>query len=333
MSAAANFMLEPAVDVSSSYTAKRLRQWCTPEVILAVTNFADEEALLFHLIRLAKPGRTKVLLVHTVAGLAPSHCGAVPHLPRNAFAAGLAQQSLDRMARQLCWVGIPCVPILLKGAPVEEIAALAKARAVDRVLITARIGKKTLQKTLAEELAPGIGVPVYVVPERVSPGQAGDKAAGRIMLALSLRSNSEMPLAFASRLAQELKSHLTVMHVFTGEDNGVAPFGRSTISVASRLPSATLREAALFCPLEIVVREGDPAEEILRYQAETNQDYVVLTAPRAQCLASPDRVCAAHRIVSGARCPVILLGQSTAPVRSDGIAAGSPKPSESVFMP
>ncbi|SPE29851.1 hypothetical protein SBA5_720022 [Candidatus Sulfotelmatomonas gaucii] len=333
MSAASNLTLEPTVDASFSFTAKRLRQWCAPEVILAVTNFADEDGLLFHLIRQARPGRTKVLLVNTVPGRAPSHCAAVLQLPRNAFAAGLARQALDRMARQLRWVGIGCEPVLLKGTAPEEIAALAKARAVDRVLITAHSGTKALQRTLAEELAPGLGAPVCVVPERVSPGLAGEKAAGRITLALSLRSNSEMPLAFASRLAQEQKSHLTVMHVFTGGDNGVAPFGRSPMSVASRLLSAGLREAELFCPLEIAVREGDPAEEILRYQAETNQDYVVLAGPRAQCAASSDRVCAAHRITSGARCPVIMLGRSTAPTRSVEITAGSPKPPESVFMP
>jgi nucleotide-binding universal stress UspA family protein len=330
LSAASNLILEPAMEVSRPYNAKLLRQWCAPETILAVTNFDDEEALLFHLIRQARPGRAKVLLVHAAPRRVPSRFGGVLHFPGTVLSEGLAQQALDRMARQLRWVGVRCEPVLLRGTPTEEITALAKARGADRVLLTTRSGRMHLPGSLGEEIAPGLGAPVCVVPERVSPGLAGEKAAGRIMLALSLRSNSEMPLAFASRLAQEQKSHLTVMHVFPGGDNGVAPFGRSPTSVASRLSSAGLREAALFCPLEIVVREGDPAEEILRYQVETIQDYIVLAGPRSQCTGSWDRLHAVHRIVSGARCPVIMLGQYPVPTENIATMAGSAKPPQSI---
>jgi nucleotide-binding universal stress UspA family protein len=204
---------------------------------------------------------------------------------------------------------------------------------VDRVLVTIQNGREHLAGSLAEEIAPGVGAPVYVVPQQISPRLQGDKAAGRIMLALSLRSDSQKLLAFACRLAQEHKSHLTVVQVFSDADHGVAPFGRSPMSVASRLPLAALREAELLCRLEIVVREGDPAEEILRYQADTNQDCIILAGPRTQCAASPNRVSAVHRIVSGTQCPVILLGQSSVPARSMETMANSPKPPESATRP
>ncbi len=146
-----------------------LRQWCMPETILAVTNLTDEKALIFHLISQARPGRAKVLLVHAAVDRASSRYGAALNLLGNGFATEPAQQTLDRMARQLRWVGIECEPVLLNGTAPEEIAALAKARAVDRVLITAHSRKKSIKKTLAEELAPVVGVPICVLPEHISP--------------------------------------------------------------------------------------------------------------------------------------------------------------------
>jgi nucleotide-binding universal stress UspA family protein len=333
VSAASNLTFEPAAEVSFPNSAMMLRQWCAPEKVLAVTTLADEETLLFHLLRQVRPGGAKVLLVHAVANRASSCCGKVLQLHRNAMVKELARQSLNRMARQLRWVGIACEPVLLKGTAAEEIAILAKARSVDRVLIAARSGKHGLQETLAEELAPALEVPVCIVPERLSPGVAGEKATGRILLALSLRSDCEMPLAFASRLAQKQNAKLVVMHVFSGGDSGgLAPFGRSPKAVLSRLPYGTLREAELFCRMEIAVREGDPAGEILRYQAETKQDFIILDGPRAHGTAPPHHASTVHRIVTGAQCPVILLGRSTVPGWNVTTMAGSSKPPQREFI-
>ncbi|MFP5206968.1 MAG: universal stress protein [Acidobacteriota bacterium] len=303
----------PAAEFPGALTARTLRLWCAPEVILAVTDFADEEALLFHAIRQARRSAARVLLVHVLHSTRSSpRIVAASAAPADGFSAQHAQRALERMARQLRWVGIACEPILLRGDAAEEILALAKARAADRVLLTAWRDRSPLARTLAEEVSPWVGVPVCVVGNGGPAALRSERPAGRIGLALSLRFDSETALAFAGRLAQQHHATLTVMHVF-GDREPLPPGERTPAAIAARLPAGALREARLLCPLEIAALSGDPAAAILNSEA-ASLDFLLLGAPRSPY---PDRAGAGvvHRVVGQAPCPVLLLGHRAAPVR------------------
>jgi nucleotide-binding universal stress UspA family protein len=125
-----------------------------------------------------------------------------------------------------------------------------------------------------------------------------------ITLAISLDSECDVSVGFASRLAQELHSSLTLLHVSDREDEKTSP--KTPEAIASRLPSPTWREAELFCPTEIRVREGDTADEILAHCATTNQDLLILCSPGVMPGRSW-RTSASYRVLSGAQCPVIVL--------------------------
>jgi hypothetical protein len=45
-----------------SVSAKTLRMWCAPEIILGVTTLSDEQALLPHIINQARQGAAKIIL-------------------------------------------------------------------------------------------------------------------------------------------------------------------------------------------------------------------------------------------------------------------------------
>jgi hypothetical protein len=305
---------EPAETSPSTLTPRILRRWCAPEVILAVTDLTDEDFLLFHAIRQARRCSAKVLLAHVLpidrSRPLKGDTGA-PVL--NGVSAQHAQRTLDRMARQLRWVGIACEPILLRGDAVEEILAVAKAQAADRVLLTAWHDRSPLARSLAEEISPWVGVPVCVVRNGGVAALRNDRAAGRIALALSLRSDCETSLAFAGRLAQQHQATLTVMHVFA-DGQRLPADERTAAAVAARLPAGALREAELLCPLGIAALSGDPAAEIQKYEAGVDFDFLLLGAPRSPY---PDAAAAGvvHRIVGRARCPVILLGHRAAQMR------------------
>jgi nucleotide-binding universal stress UspA family protein len=327
MSAASNMRFEPAAELSGSLSARMLRLWCAPETILAATNLADEETLLFHAIRQARPSSAKVILVHVLENQRLSFRPATrPVSAGPVHSSELAQQTLERMARQLRWVGIPCEPLLLKGEPAEEVLAVAKARGVNRLLLSVESVGRPRTRTLAEEISPWAGVPVCVVRERLLPGTKNDRPAGQITLALSLRSNSETLLRFAGRLAQELDASLTVMHVAeSGHDDASAMEG-TPAALTSRFVSESLREAQLLCPLEIAVCTGDPAMEILKYVAGTSHDYLIVGAPQSPCADRPESASAVHKIVREARCPVIILGPSALHRRSLEPLTAAPVP-------
>lgn len=314
MNAMSNSVLERTGNTSFSMSTHVLRQWSAPEVILAVTNLADEGLLLFHCIQQARRSTARVLLVHVLeAEDLPARAREGTRSDELRSRAESALISLNRMARQLNWVGIPCEPLLLKGAPLKEIPLVARARGADRILMTAaceRRSKNSVPKTLAEELLPGISVPVCTVGNCLPPGPAGFQRSANFTLALSLHSDAAMPLAFASRLAQEHHANLTVMHVFNGREKGRKEIDRTPLAVAAQLPAETLREAQLMCPLEIAVRKGDPATEILKAGSCMNQDFIVL-GPAGQPQTVPAGASSVvHRVISEALCPVIVLGQS-----------------------
>lgn len=309
MTYSSNLALDYGPETGVSVDAQLLRRWCAPSLTLAITDFADEEKLLFHVIRQAMPGRCKVLLVHVL-----QHGGAGGSNHSKAFAeengrsAKSARAPLERMAHELRWVGVPCEPILLRGLPGEEIPQLVRSRGVNRVILSLREGDDAQSPylELVKEILPGVGVPLCVLGGGMPSAPRSEAPAGRITLAVSLHSDCEVPLAFASRLAQEQRAKLTLMHIFNPADENSGKLDRTSQAVASRLPALALREAELLCPVEIAVREGDPADEILRHVNSARQDFLVLGPVGQRPGSSGGSV--TGKVTRGARCPVLLLG-------------------------
>ena len=325
-----NLALDYEPGVGSAVNAQALRRWCTPALILAVTDLADEEKLLFHAIRQAMPGNAKLLLAHVLPrGNAPHRAKNRNAAEENIGTAKSARAALERMARQLRWVGISCEPILLRGTPAKEIAALAGSSGAERILLTLQHEERPdpFQQTVAEELLSGIEVPLCMLGGHLPSTPQSEPFAGRITLALSRHSDSEVPLAYASRLAQEQHAKLSIMHVFDPGDKHAPKVDRTPAAVALRLPAQALREAELLCPVEILVREGDAATEILEHVNSTRQDFVVLGPVGPLRHGSSGSTDAAEKIVGGAGCPVMLLGDATiASARSSWGFVDRPRP-------
>jgi nucleotide-binding universal stress UspA family protein len=309
-----NLALDYEPEVGVSVSAQVLRRWCDPSLTLAITDLADEEKLLFHVIRQAMPGRAKVLLVHVL----PSGAGGQRSRGKNpgeetGSSAKSVRLELERMAHQLRWVGVHCEPVRLRGVPEGEIPELIRSRGVDRVILSVQVEKDghSSQLELAKEILPGIGIPLCVLGGGMPSRPRSEAPAGRITLALSLHSECEAPLSFASRLAQEQRAKLTLMHVFDPADKNAVKMARTSAAVASRLPAQVLREAELLCAVEIVVRQGDAAGEILSHVNSTRQDFLVL-GPVAPPRPGLPGGALADRVVSAAHCPVVLLGDAMA---------------------
>jgi nucleotide-binding universal stress UspA family protein len=206
-----------------------------------------------------------------------------------------------------------CEPIHSKAFYPAEIPALVKSRGVGRVILTAQGGQSGTDygwKIFTDQLLRSIDVPTCVIGGLAFPEPVREVPVGRISLALSLKSDAEVALGFASRFAQERHSRLAILHVFNEGENA-AKQDRTPLRVASLLPASTLREAELFCPLEIIIREGDAANEILKYDAATNQDFIILRSPGPPRATAAELPGVSQRIIKEARCPVIILGQAT----------------------
>src|SRR5512133_63763 len=90
-------MLRPFT--SGPVTARTLRLWTAPDLILAVTSLTDEAVLLPHVINQARHSSAKVILGHVHDPGAVRSCGRMASA--RAVGAREARAELERMARQL----------------------------------------------------------------------------------------------------------------------------------------------------------------------------------------------------------------------------------------
>jgi hypothetical protein len=282
-----------------------VRRWSSPETILVVTDLLDVESVQFHAMQQARRSRAKVLLVQVErqdsTAVARTH-----HLHRMLSSVGSDHASSDapeRMARYLRGAGIACEPIVVRSVQTKEIPSIASSCRADRVLVSTPIDQSD---TVADEIIDGVEIPVCVVSRSLSVEFRLQRPTRRVTLVLSLHAKNEIPIALASRFAGENHSQLTIMHVFPRRPQNGSKNGKMVASFISRLPATALRKAKLICPVEIVLREGDPTSEILKYDSSCNQDFVILAPPREACPIDFG-MSAVRTIIREARCPVFVL--------------------------
>lgn len=304
-------------------SARSQRGWCVPEVILVVASQSDEPALLLHAIRQAKGNNAKIFLVHA-ARPANFRSNSGPNLSvvHDGRTGHSTQAALERNMMQLLWKTVVCESIVLRDRAVEEIPSLVKSMDVDRVIVTSDGNDGSLrgmERSVAEELISTLEVPVCAIGRHVPANPHRERSTGRILLAVSFQEDCGEYLHFGCRFAEERNSSLTVLHVFSGRSASDESNQRTPVSVGSQLPLESLKEGGLHCPLEIVVREGDPAREILNFDARSNHDFILLgSAGRTRARLANGRG-VFQKVMAEARCPLIILGPSVA-VASDSVA-------------
>jgi nucleotide-binding universal stress UspA family protein len=290
-------------------SAKMLRQWCTPHVILVVTNLTDELVILPHAIRQARQSGATVILANAVTpsetasrGPKSSSDSSVPQIHE-------ARSILDRMARQLRWLGIASEPLVLIGHPEVELPLAARSCCADRVIL--RFDDKPdpsqARSRVFEQLLANIDVPTCVIGRNVSVASPSSRLTRKITLAVSSISDCDIPLSFACWLAHELRAKLTILHVFGDTERDLDRCARTPAFDASRLPILAWRPAELVYPTEIKVREGSASEEILRYAISTNQDLILLCSAGGPPTGQHWRTTAGYGVLAGAECPVFVV--------------------------
>lgn len=302
----------PAIRCISSgrlVSAKTLRQWCAPELILAITDLSDELVLMPHLINQARHSQAKIILAYL---LTPTGDGDQRQGCARRACDSHAQQArtaLNTMARRLRWLGFTCEPLVLSGRPEVQLPSLVRMLSISRAVLTMEDNPESSLRripTLAEQVLTGLEIPTCIIGRYVSSSNA--QFIRNITLAVSFDSDCEIPLGFACRLAQEHRARLTVFHA---SQLGKPQKGsiQTPAALAAHLPSPTWREAELFCPTDIALRPGDPAEETLNHCAATRQDLLILCSNGKGASGQNWRSSVAYRILAGAQCPIFVMGR------------------------
>jgi nucleotide-binding universal stress UspA family protein len=282
-----------------------------PRVILLATSLDDDPAIMLYAVAEARRSGARLLLVHVVPP--PSEAArAGPNLPKAFVRPRIctAADALDHVALRLRWQGILCEPIVLRGNPAEQIASLVHSRGVERVIVGTSGGRPpghALENSTAANLLTSLDVPVCVVGRNVYPGMFTDHGPDRVLLALSLNSYSRGYVDFACGLAEACRARLSLLHVL--DNGGLSEDQREQRHHAARMRLAALAatQSRLWRQPEIAVRQGDTVSQILEEAVYPNRDLIILGSSSARTgpRASEDSV--VHRVISEARCPVMIL--------------------------
>lgn len=293
--------------------AWQFRLWSAPEVILMVTNFADEQTLLLEAIQQAKRSTAKILLAY-VARPASSR-RVFTHAVRQGrpqSTAHDAQVMLERMARQLRWAGIPSEPVLLQGLPAEEIPQLVRLRGVNRIIVTTQSDPRATgvgSRAIAEQILPRVTVPVSIVGSSKKAHAKFDSGHGSILLALSPQMQCELLLEFASRFARDMRASLNVLYV-RGQDGAGTALRETGIRQPESHPVWLLKQAQAGSPFTTIFAEGDLVKQVLALQEVKMQDLILLGTEQTARSETSDEVSTAIRLAHEAPCPLLVLGNS-----------------------
>ena len=306
-------------------TQSIVRRWSNPETILVVTNLLEGPSVMHHAIYQARLSGAKILLVHVVR---PSTLRSDPGagmpcmLPSPALR--VVQATLDNMVRAFEREGILCEPVILRGIPTEQIPLLVKCRGVERVLVAARNARgveRLLMGSVAEELAAVLDIPVCIIGQGAHPGPRLEIPPGRILVATSFRPSSSLCVSFACAFAEEHHARLTLLHVL--ESAGLCGGSQyveaqvATGAARQKLVDGIPGRARERCEIDLEVRVGDAATEILEVAGSIHHDFIILGSPPDSIVSRILGSSVIHRVVSEANCPVITVKLADLTVRTN----------------
>jgi len=286
---------------------RNVDSWTHPKSILVATNLTDLERLLPYAKAQAKATGAMLWLVHVVEepvyGTAMS--GVNPSVPeevalRNAQSVLADAVTGLRRANFMCMYEVCRLPIE------EQIAAFVRDKKIDR-LIQGTSGKGRLGKLLlgsvAETMIRTLDIPVCTVGPKIE--WDASPALRTVLFATSLRHQSEMcaQLALAHALANNAKAHVAILHVLESDagENAQVPRAVEAMDALTSIEREGCAES------HILVRLGDPAEEILREIAELRPMALVLGVESASDLTSALRPGTVYEMIAKASCPVFTL--------------------------
>lgn len=293
-------------------SAKAFRRWCSPGTILVVMRPSDDPAQVLLSIRHAQQAGAKVLLAQLCdEPLGPSDLRPQPVPP------WLAQN--DRAGAMsghaMMWAEIVSRAFVLKSVPIGEVPSLVQAFEVDRVIVSSSRSPDQKRLPSLERMIPAlVDVPVWVLGRGVALNLGELKPLRRILLPVTYGPDLEFVFRFAWQLARAELASLSVLHVFTSSGKSSSS-ERSPLAVKSWLPWLDVDLSPTDLPIEITIRHGDPAAEILAFNERKPHDLIVLrssTTANSSPVVQPmlvDQVC------SQVPCPVVVLGARLDPLR------------------
>lgn len=287
-------------------SVKAFRRWCSPRTVLVIMRPSDDPAQVLFSIRHAEQPGAKILLAQII-----DDGSSEPDDKRRAVQPWIADVDAGcaDTGRTIMWAEVVSRAFVLNNLSVSEIPSLVRSFQVDRIVVSASRGPGQKHVPALERIVPAlVDVPVWVLGRSTPLSLAERKPVRRILLPVTYGPDLDFVFRFAWQLAKAEFATLSVLHVFTKSGHAAAGAERSPLTVKSWLPWLDVDLSPADCPIELAIRQGEPATEIIEFNARKPHDLVVFRS--SQDAGSDQRV--QPRLVdligSQISCPMAILG-------------------------
>jgi nucleotide-binding universal stress UspA family protein len=212
--------------------------------------------------------------------------------------------------------GIRVEGTLVFGAPAHEIIRLADQIHATCIVVGSE-EKNGLERLLLGSVAEAVirtsDHPVIVV----GPVAAAMASQTIPWTNLMLACDTAEGVTDAARLAGEIASdHHARLTIFTVREQGIASPSEGQFDALEAMMS---RESWLAVMPQCLIREGEPAEEIIRMAEDSQADLLIMSVHRGGELLSHLRPGLMARVLRMARCPAMILRDVHAPHQHNAV--------------
>jgi len=124
-------------------------------------------------------------------------------------------------------------------------------------------------------------------------------------------AHSDLAAGYAFSLVQETHGRITFMNVLPRDFSSQPGSEELADQIREDLLKMIAPDAKMWCDPKVVVRQGDPAVEIIRFAEQERPDLVVLGLPQKKTFNSHFRTGVTYNVVAGAPCPVLTIRDSS----------------------
>jgi nucleotide-binding universal stress UspA family protein len=308
--------------------------------ILFATDFSEaSEAALPYAAAISCRYESRLHIVHAISPLGyivPSEpAGEVTIESMHQAVLQDARERMQSIASRL--KNIPHHTYVREGELWDRLSDIIRTQEIDLLVVGthARTGvEKLVLGSKAEEILRQAPCPVLIVGPNIAGRakltaiQSADAnlppveiSLRQIVYATDFSPESLAAAPFATSLAQEFQSKVTLLHVL-GKYTELDRQPRPSELALQRLEKLVPEEARLWCSPRPVVQFGPPAECILQEAQDSRADLIVLgvrATDRHLGAATHLPWATAHKVIAHAHCPVLTLPFTAAPVaRKEG---------------
>lgn len=212
-----------------------------------------------------------------------------------------ARAYLEDFARKQLPKGLPRSFDVVEADPVPAILESCKKSAAD-LIVMATHGRTGLTKirlgSVAESVLRQISIPILTVGPQVAPFRTGSRIR-RIFCPVDYSDLARAALEHAVVLAQRLDAELIVGHVL--EASG--PLDQANQALCDWVPASVRRQ----CSIKEVVRQGEPAEQILQEVKKSHADLLLIGAAPRNVLGAMLFGSTTERLIRSAPSPVFSV--------------------------